>query len=53
MKHGPDPGFVQVDPADTGFADLTAKRQLVQGVVGDERGVDAVQDSEEALEQDS
>ena len=40
---GADPGLVQVDAADAGGAEPGGQRQLVEGAVGDEADVGAVQ----------
>jgi hypothetical protein len=47
---GTDPGFVQVDPADAGGADPGGQRQLIEGVIGQEADIEAVQRGGEAVD---
>lgn len=48
-QHGADPGLVQIDPANAGGAELGGQRQLIEGAIGDEANVDAVQHGAEPL----
>ncbi len=45
-----DPGFVQVDPAHASGADLGGLRQLIEGVIGQEAGIEAVQRGGESVD---
>jgi hypothetical protein len=47
---GADPGFVHIDSADAGGADLGGQRQLIEGVIGEEADIKTVQRGGEPID---